>query len=78
VDTVIVTLLVGSFAALITVHLALAAGLVRRRPHWQGAAALVLPPLAPYWGFRVGMRRRAIAWVAALCVYAVSLLAASL
>ena len=75
VDTVIVALLVGSFATLVTVHLALAAGLVRRRPHWRGAAALLLPPLAPYWGFRVGMRKRVIVWVAALSVYAVSLVA---
>jgi hypothetical protein len=77
VDTAIVTLLVGSFATLVTVHLALAVGLVRRRPHWRGAAALVVPPLAPYWGFRVGMRKRVIVWLAALSLYAVSLAAVS-
>ena len=77
VDTVVVTLLVTSFAALVTDHLALAVGLTLRRPRWRGAAALVVPPLAPYWGFRASMRKRVIIWIAAVCVYAVSLLAVS-
>ena len=62
---------------LVCVHLALAAGLLRRRPHWRGPAAFLVPPLAPYWGFGAGMRRRVVVWVAALVVYAVARLAAS-
>jgi hypothetical protein len=51
-------------------HAALVVGLAVRR--WWGAAllALLLPPLAPWSGWRCGMRGRAIAWLAAFVSYA--------
>lgn len=43
---------------------------------WKRAAiALVLPPLAPYWGWRAGtpaLRRCAIAWAGSLGAYALA------
>ena len=49
--------IVTSFATLVTVHVAIAAGfLTRGRPWWHAPFALVLLPLAPYWGFQDGMR----------------------
>ena len=75
-DIAVIVTLVGSFALLVSVHLTLAAGLVWRRQYWRGALALVLPPLAPYWGFGTGMRLRSILWVAALGLYVASLTAA--
>jgi hypothetical protein len=75
-DIAIIATLVGSFALLVSVHLTLALGLVWRRRYWRGALTLVLPPLAPYWGFGEGMRVRSILWVTALGLYVASLIAA--
>jgi hypothetical protein len=75
-DAALLAVLVLAFAALATLHVALAVGLLARRPRWHGALALVLPPLAPYWGARQGMRARAIAWVVLAVVYAAALLVA--
>jgi len=70
--------LVGSFAILCTAHLALALGLTLKKPRWKGPLALVLPPLAPYWGYGAKMRVRAVLWVAAFCVYVLCLVAAGI
>jgi hypothetical protein len=58
----------------VTAHLALVVGLARQAPRtastWgRAAAALVVMPLAPWWGFRAGMRKRTFVWGAALVVY---------
>jgi hypothetical protein len=77
-DAVVLAVLVAAFATLVTVHVTLALGLVRRSPRWRGAVALVVLPLAPWWGWRAGMRARAAIWLVAAPLYAVSLwLAAS-
>jgi hypothetical protein len=77
-DAVVLAVLVAAFATLVTVHVTLALGLGRRSPRWRGAVALVVPPLAPWWGWRAGMRARAAIWLVAAPLYAVSLwLAAS-
>ena len=76
-DLAVFIALVGSFAVLTSTHVALAAGLCVRRPRWRGPLALVVPPLAPYWGLRAGMRTRGMAWLAAATVYAVARVAAS-
>jgi hypothetical protein len=65
-------LLVG-FAALLTVHIALVFGLARKTPRTRALAALVLVPLAPYWGIRERMFARAAIWIAAAATYAVGL-----
>ena len=41
--------LVLAFATLVTVHVAIVLGLAWRYPRWRALAALVVPPLAPYW-----------------------------
>jgi hypothetical protein len=58
--------------ALGAAHVALVTGLARRHPAWHAIVALAVPPLAPWWGWRAGMRRRTIAWAAALAMYAIS------
>ncbi len=68
-DTVIVVVAVVTFAVLITAHVTLVIGLALREPRWRAAVAFVVPPLAPYWGFRENMRGRAIVWGAAFVVY---------
>ena len=76
-DIAIVVALLGSFALLLTVHVALAIGLLLRRPRWRGPLALVVPPLAPYWGISAKMRIRSGLWIGALALYTLARVAAS-
>jgi hypothetical protein len=67
--------LVGAWLAcsagvMLVAHVALLVGLARRKPWWRAVAALVVPPLAPMWGW-TEMPRRAQAWAAAGAAYAV-------
>ena len=71
-DEIVSLALVACFAAWITAHLALVAGLVVRRPRWRALAALVVPPLAALWGWRSGMRGRAAVWLAGAMGYVAS------
>jgi hypothetical protein len=71
-DILLFSLLVVSFAILATAHLTLALGLVRRPPRWRAIVALVVPPLAPLWGWREKMRVRSAVWVAGALVYAIA------
>ena len=52
-------------------HVAIAIGLARDRRVARAALAFLLPPLAPLWGWREGMRRRVLAWAGALACYAI-------
>jgi hypothetical protein len=56
--------------AFVAAHVALVVGLAKRTTRLRAAAALVVPPLAPWWGYRAGMRARALAWGASLALYA--------
>jgi hypothetical protein len=51
-------------------HFALIGALLARRPRYRAAVAFVLPPLAPYWGWRAGLRRRVYLWTITLLLYA--------
>jgi hypothetical protein len=75
-DVILVSTLVASFATLVTAHLALAAGLFGKGPWSRGLAALLVPPLAPYFGFREKMWGRTILWALSLVTYVVALIAA--
>lgn len=69
--------LVLAFATWVTVHVALAARLVlRSQPRWRGLLALVVPPLAPMYGFRQGWRRMSTLWLVFLIVYVLAHLVA--
>ncbi len=65
-------LLVAS-ATHVTTHVALAWGLGRRGPLWRGLAALLVPPLAPFWGYEAELQKRSALWVVSLFVYGVAL-----
>ena len=63
-----------AFGLLITAHVVLAASLaIERRPRWRGLVALLVPPLAPYWGMEERMRLRSALWPAAAAAYVVAL-----
>jgi len=78
VDVAVLIALLFSFATLVTVHVALAFGLTLEKPRWRGPLALVVPPLAPYWGMEAGMKKRAAVWVGAVCIYALARILAEL
>ena len=65
--------LVVAFAALVSTHATLAAGLLARRPRWRGLVALVVPPLAPWWGWQERMRVRGVLWIVCAVAYGVLL-----
>ena len=75
-DELVAGALVLAFAVVVTAHVTLVVGLAGRAPRWRALVALVVPPLAPYWGWD-GLRRRSVLWVAGAVVYAVLRVVAS-
>ncbi len=59
-------------------HVTLVIGLLRRDPWWHGLVALVVPPLAAYWGYEARLRGRVTLWVTTLAIYLASVTAAAL
>jgi hypothetical protein len=72
-DIAILTTLVVAFATLLTVHVLLALGLARRTHRGRALVAFVVPPLAPWWGWREKMHVRGVLWIAAAIVYTAAL-----
>jgi hypothetical protein len=78
-----------ALVAFVTAHLALVVGLARRgrtgavgtvgtvRRWLRPAVALVVVPLAPWWGYRAGMRTWTYAWGTALLLYALGTIVAA-
>ena len=75
-DIAILVVLVSAFAFLVTTHLALSLALCIRLSWWRGLLALLVPPLAPYWGYESGFRVAAALWLIFVFVYSVTLIAA--
>lgn len=71
-DGVVYVTLLVAFATTVTAHVAIVVGLAFRSPRWRALAALVVPPLAPWWAHREKMRVRSIAWIAGLVSYALA------
>ena len=69
VDAFLVIVIVTSFALLVTAHVALAAGLLARKPWLRALLAFFVPPAAPYFGIRERMWVRSIVWMLSLAVY---------
>ena len=68
-DLLLLLLLSGSGATWVTAHVALAWGLLGRHPRFRAPAALLIVPLALYWGLTERMRWRAGLWCASLVGY---------
>ncbi len=75
-NAIVTMTLIGSFAALVTLHVAAVFGLARAKAYGRAAGALVLPPLAPIFAFTRGMRVRAALWGVFAAVYATALVMA--
>jgi hypothetical protein len=72
-DATVTIGLVAAFALLVTLHVAIFYGLLRRHRVAQGFGGFVLPPLAPVFAFTSGMRALPIAWIASAALYGVGL-----
>jgi hypothetical protein len=68
--------LAAALAVFVAAHGVLVVGLARRRAWGRAAIALLVPPLAPWWGYRAGMRVAALVWGASLLLYAAGVVAA--
>lgn len=66
----ILTLLTAlALIAIAGAHGALLVRLALHKPRWRALIAFAVPPLAPYWGWRQGMRTLVYVWGAALALY---------
>jgi hypothetical protein len=72
-DVIVLVGLLMGFASLVTVHVAIVFGLAFREPKWRALVALVVPPIAPYWALRGGMRVRAGIWMGSVLLYGLAL-----
>jgi hypothetical protein len=70
-------LLALALLAFVAAHVALVVGIFRAHKRPRAALAFFIPPLAPFWGHELGMTRRANAWLGALAIYIVILIALS-
>ncbi len=76
-DLLVFGALVVTAAWLLTTHAAVLYGLARTPPRRDALLAFVVPPLAPYWALRRGMRVRGVMWLLALGAYVVARVAAA-
>jgi hypothetical protein len=75
-DALHVGALVAAFAALVTMHVTLTLGLLRRPQRWRALVGFVVAPLAPWWGWREKMRVRSSLWGVAAVIYIAALMGA--
>lgn len=62
----------------VVAHVTLVIGLLRREPWWRGLVALVVTPLAPYWGYEAKLTGRVTLWIGTFAVYLASVTAGAL
>jgi hypothetical protein len=71
-DVLVLLLMVLGLGVLITAQVRLVFVLVFfEKPRWRGLLALLLPPLAPWLGWRAGRRWNAGVWLVAALIYVV-------
>jgi hypothetical protein len=66
----VIALALVPLLAFVVAHVVLAGSLARVK-WWEGVLGLVVVPLAVYWAWQRGMRRRVYAWAIAVAAYAV-------
>jgi hypothetical protein len=58
-----------SLVVFVAAHVSLLVSLLGRPSRVRGLVALVVPPLAPYWGWREGLKLRVYVWATTLTLY---------
>jgi hypothetical protein len=74
--TVLPWLLLAALVVHLVAHVVIAVAFARERSFKRAALAFFLPPFAPLYGWRAGMRAPVYAWTGALLVYALGIAAA--
>lgn len=78
-DAVVLGLMVFGFGLFVTAQVRLVIVLLfAGKPRWHGLAAFLVPPLAPFYGWKAGRKINAAAWVFALVLYGVGRLIATI
>lgn len=77
-DLALLALICVAVGLHLVAHVTLVIGLCLRDPWWRGLVALLVPPLAPFWGYEARLRRRVTLWVVTLVVYLASVITAAL
>ncbi len=67
-----VALVAVPLVAFVVAHLVLVGSLARAR-WWEALLGLAIAPLAVYWAWQRGMRRRVYVWALAIAAYALGL-----
>jgi len=70
--------LAASLGLLLASHVALSLGLALLGPWQRGLIALVVPPLAPFWGYHGKLHTRSLLWIVALVTHVACLTAAAI
>ena len=65
-----------SLGFFVVAHVAIVARLFGQSPRWRAGAALVVPPLALFWGAQARMRGWCGLWLGSLLMYALTLVLA--
>jgi hypothetical protein len=73
VDLALVLLPSALFGLFVSAHVSLVFVLAARPPRFRAALAFIVPPLAPFFGFREGFRALSSVWVVSLVAYGVVL-----
>ncbi|HLV67647.1 MAG TPA: hypothetical protein VKY73_17630 [Polyangiaceae bacterium] len=76
-DAARLLVLAGAVGVLVCAHVVLLVRLASVRPRWQALAAFFVPPLAPFWGWKRGLRAASVVWIASAIAYAGAFAAAS-
>jgi len=75
-DITLLVLPALSLGLLVTAHLVIVARLFGQSPRWRAAVALLVPPLAPFWGAQAALKLWCRLWIGAALAYAITLLIA--
>jgi hypothetical protein len=73
VDLALLVLPPATLALFVTAHLAIVTRLFGQPPRWRAPVALLVPPLAFFWGKKAEMTGLCRLWLGALVAYAVCL-----
>lgn len=72
-DLALLLLPPAALALFVTAHVAIVARLFGSPPRWRAAVALLLPPLAFFWGTQAKMTALCRLWLGALLAYVLTL-----
>jgi hypothetical protein len=76
VSTALPWVLLFALATHVVAHVTIVVRFARAGERRRAVTAFLLPPLAPLWAWRAGMRATVAAWTGGLAIYALGVAAA--